>query len=196
LTTHNLMVKTHNVTGLKYLCYSVREGDDLAEYKGSGTFWRRHLHKHGKDIRTEYLISTEDVDEFKTLAIETSKKFDIVNSSEWANLRIEQGDGGSNSAGKMWLNDGKKNIYIKQDESIPEGFVRGRINCAFNDPEKQREFSKRVDREQLGEKLVAVNAKKKDAGIPIALWMKDRGGDLNPASKKINTPFGIFVSVV
>lgn len=33
---HNLMIKTHIPTGLKYLCYSIQSGASLKKYRGSG----------------------------------------------------------------------------------------------------------------------------------------------------------------
>ncbi len=48
-----LYVKTHNVTGLKYLGKTSRTNPH--EYQGSGIYWRSHLKKHGKDCSTEIL---------------------------------------------------------------------------------------------------------------------------------------------
>ena len=53
-----LMVKTHIVTGLKYLCKRVTTSDSKAiSYKGSGKYWKNHLKIHGKNINTEILAS-------------------------------------------------------------------------------------------------------------------------------------------
>ena len=42
-----LYIKTHNVTGLKYL--GKTESCDPHKYKGSGKYWNIHLKKHGND---------------------------------------------------------------------------------------------------------------------------------------------------
>jgi len=89
--TYYLYVKTHNQTGLKYLGQT---SADPYTYKGSGTRWTNHLKKHGADISTEILIITDSKDVIKEKDIEYSNRFNIVESNEWANLKIEEGDGG------------------------------------------------------------------------------------------------------
>jgi hypothetical protein len=89
-----LMVKTHQFTGLKYLCKRVTTSDSKAiSYKGSGKYWKNHLKVHGKQINTEILAKYElnKINEFSQLCIEYSNKFDIVKSNEWANLIEENG---------------------------------------------------------------------------------------------------------
>lgn len=94
-----LYVKTHNKTGLKYLGKTIQ---NPYEYKGSGTIWRRHIKKHGYDVTTKILYQTECKDEFCKVAKEYSKKFNIVESKEWANIVPEQGDGGDTSHSENW----------------------------------------------------------------------------------------------
>ena len=89
-----LMVKTHTITGLKYLCKRVTTGDSKAiSYKGSGKYWKNHLKIHGKNINTEILAKYEldKIEEFSRLCIEYSNKFNIVKSDDWANLIEENG---------------------------------------------------------------------------------------------------------
>ena len=90
-----LYVKTHNITGLKYLGKTVRK--DPHSYPGSGTVWRRHLDKHGYDYTTTILLETDNKEELKEQAVYYSKLWNIVESKDWANLVIEQGDGGDTS---------------------------------------------------------------------------------------------------
>ena len=89
--TYYLYVKTHNETGLKYLGQT---SSDPYTYRGSGTRWVNHLKKHGNDVSTQILIETEDKSVIREKGIEYSKHYDIVESQEWANLKIEEGDGG------------------------------------------------------------------------------------------------------
>lgn len=89
-----LMIKTHVDTGLKYLCKTTREGKAFDEYLGSGTFWRRHLNKHGKNVSTEVIFETNDPVEFEKTALQKSIEFDVVQSENWANLVYEMGQGG------------------------------------------------------------------------------------------------------
>lgn len=147
---HKLMIKTHNVTGLKYLCYTKKEDKDYDEYKGSGKYWLDHLKEHGDDITTELIYETSDYKEFVKYAREKSIEYNIVDSKDWANLKIEEGDGGNTTSNRIWINDGNVNRYILKEEEIPSGWKRGRINTVFNDPGKQKEFSSRADRKKAG----------------------------------------------
>lgn len=88
-----LYVKTHNVTGLKYLGKTTKK--DPHKYLGSGIHWRNHLLKHGKDYSTEILKECQSKEELKEWGIYYSNLWNIVESSDWANLKLEDGDGGS-----------------------------------------------------------------------------------------------------
>jgi hypothetical protein len=87
-----LYVKTHRVTGLKYLGKTTK---DPYRYKGSGKYWSRHIEKHGYDVDTEVLIETTDSQEIKEKGLYYSNLWNVVDSKEWANLSPEQGDGGA-----------------------------------------------------------------------------------------------------
>ena len=93
-----LYKKTHNKTGLNYLGKTTR---DPYKYSGSGLYWKRHLKEHGNDVTTKILYQTEDKEEFKRIAIEYSKKLDIVESDRWANFREETGHGGFSKEAQM-----------------------------------------------------------------------------------------------
>jgi len=53
MAIYYLYVKTHNVTGLNYLGYTTAK--DPHNYKGSGTYWKRHIKKYGYDFTTSIL---------------------------------------------------------------------------------------------------------------------------------------------
>lgn len=98
--TFKLMIKTHDITGLKYLCKTIR--DDWNSYPGSGTAWKKHLQENGKHFTTELLYETSDLETFKDIAAKKSKEFDVVNSKLWANKIPETGeDAGRPSGWKM-----------------------------------------------------------------------------------------------
>lgn len=86
-----LYVKTHKITGLKY--FGKTHGEPFS-YKGSGVYWKRHLKMHGEDLETTIIGEFLDEDVCKKVALEFSIKHDIVKSKEWANLKIEELDGG------------------------------------------------------------------------------------------------------
>lgn len=95
-----LYIKTHNITGLKYLGKTVQ---DPFKYKGSGTVWLRHITKHGYDVTTEILLETDDKNLLKETGIFYSKLWNIVESKNWANLMMEQGDGGDTSTAPLHI---------------------------------------------------------------------------------------------
>lgn len=88
----SLYLKTHNVTGLKYLG---KTSADPLKYKGSGRRWMTHIAKHGNDVTTIVLAECETNDEIKKLGLYYSQLWDVVSSPNFANLKEEAGDGGS-----------------------------------------------------------------------------------------------------
>jgi len=181
MKTHKLMIKSHNVTGLKYLCYTKTKGLLYDNYKGSGVLWKRHLAKHGNDISTELIFETVDYNDFKIEAIRQSLFFDIVNSDDWANLKLEEGDGGDTVSNKRWITDGTKDKYLNNDLCLPEGWSYGRSRCIFNDSDAQREFVKRQTHEQRCEIIQKCwDLGKMDKRDNSKCGLK---GDLNPSKR-------------
>ena len=89
-----LYVKEHQKTGLKY--FGKTSHKNPFWYKGSGSYWLDHLKKHGYDISTTEIFGFDNQDLCTEFALKFSQDNDIVNSSEWANLKEETGlDGGS-----------------------------------------------------------------------------------------------------
>lgn len=87
-----LYLKTHNVTGLKYLGQTTQ---DPFKYKGSGVHWVRHCNKHSYDIHTEILLESDNIEEISVLGKKLSEEWDIVKSKQFANMIPETGTGGS-----------------------------------------------------------------------------------------------------
>lgn len=87
-----LYKKTHKVTGLKYLGKTTSK--DPHAYAGSGKYWKKHLKKHGFVYDTEILKECITPEEVKIWGEYYSTLWNIVESSEWANLKPESGDGG------------------------------------------------------------------------------------------------------
>lgn len=90
--TFYLYVKQHKITGLKY--FGMTATKDPYVYQGSGKYWRRHLKVYGKDIDTINVWEFKDIKLCEKFALEFSEKNNIVESSEWANLRPENGRDG------------------------------------------------------------------------------------------------------
>lgn len=87
-----LYVKQHKVTGLKY--FGVTSTKDPYLYLGSGKYWRRHLKVYGKEIDTINVWEFDDPKLCEEFALNFSKKNNIVESKDWANLRPENGKDG------------------------------------------------------------------------------------------------------
>ena len=99
-----LMVKTHNVTGLKYLCITRRK--EWQEYPGSGTYWTAHLNKHGYNFSTELLFESEDYEVFVEKCKYYSDLWNVAKNKEFANRVPEYGyscgDGRGNTNWDLW----------------------------------------------------------------------------------------------
>jgi hypothetical protein len=99
-----LYLKTHNKTNLKYLGKTVSEDPHL--YQGSGKVWKRHIAKHGYDVTTEILLTTDCKDELREAGLYYSNLWNIVESKEFANLMQESGDGGA----QVWSEESRKKL--------------------------------------------------------------------------------------
>lgn len=113
MTIYTLYLKEHAITGLKYLGYTK---NDITKYNGSGKYWLRHLKSHGTTHTTKILLQTPDKEEIKRMGRYYSNLWDVVNAKDdngnkiWANLRIEEGDGG---AGYIFSAEDRKKISDK-----------------------------------------------------------------------------------
>jgi hypothetical protein len=87
-----LYKKTHRITGLKYLGKTTAKDPHM--YTGSGKYWKSHLNKHGFDYDTEILKECATNEEIKQWGEYYSTLWNVVESNDWANLKMESGDGG------------------------------------------------------------------------------------------------------
>lgn len=136
-----LYLKTHNKTGLKYLGKTIQ---DPLKYRGSGKRWNNHIKKHGYDVTTEILFESSDAEKIKEKGLYFSEVWNIVESQEFANLKIEEGDGGFSHV----HSNNETNLYrLNQlQKAIKEGRVGGRTTGSFQkgDP-KVLELSKKAN---------------------------------------------------
>ena len=98
-----LYLKTHNVTGKKYLGQTTR---DPFKYKGSGVYWTRHIELHGNDVTTEILYESNHKDTFEKVAMDYSIKLDVVNNNAFANLVEEHGGSAGGKANPNFQDKG------------------------------------------------------------------------------------------
>ena len=88
--------KRHKQTGLNYFGKTTQ---DPYIYTGSGTHWTRHLKKYGYDIETIKVWEFQNLEECSKFAVDFSVHNNIVESLQWANLRIENGMDGGHTPG-------------------------------------------------------------------------------------------------
>lgn len=90
-----LYIKQHSITKKLYFGKTTRSGQELLEYKGSGSYWDKHITKHGrKYVETLWYCLFLDKDDCEEFAKLCSEQWNIVESSDWANLTIEDGYAG------------------------------------------------------------------------------------------------------
>lgn len=114
-----LYIKQHNITGLKYFGKTTR---NPFKYKGSGLYWKRHLKIYGNDVSTTWTQLFNEEEELVLFALNFSKNNMIVESSEWANMKYENGmDGGRDSGfiGRKLKDEEKDKISIRMKNSNP-----------------------------------------------------------------------------
>jgi hypothetical protein len=133
-----LYKKTHNLTGLKYLGKTISK--DPYKYTGSGVYWTNHLKKHGYDVTTEILKECQTETELASWGQHYSKLWNIVESSDWANLKEEAGPKGTwSNKSKQKLSNTKKEelsrltpeeltARVKKSCCNPESYTKDRAN--------------------------------------------------------------------
>jgi hypothetical protein len=125
MAIYYLYIKTHSITGLKYLGHTTK---NPLKYKGSGLHWKRHLKKHGPGHSTEILMETSNKDDIKHWGLYYSNKWDVVNDPNWANLIPESGEGVIQNSSSL-----SKSIRTrKKNGTISNGI------SAMNNPEVQK----------------------------------------------------------
>ena len=101
-----LYIKQHTLTKLKYFGKTTKKSP--IEYLGSGKYWKKHIKKHGEQhVETIWCQLFTDKNDLEKFALNFSKDNNIVESTEWANLKNENGlDGGFD---KHTIESNKKN---------------------------------------------------------------------------------------
>lgn len=114
-----LMIKHHEITGLKYLCKTTRK--DPIKYLGSGHYWKSHIKIHGKShVKTTWFELFTNIDDLVETALALSENFDVVNSERWANLKAENGlDGGDSEFSTF------RNLHLAKQNRHPWQSING-----------------------------------------------------------------------
>lgn len=135
-----LYIKQHSITGLKYFGKTVSKNP--FKYNGSGKYWVRHITKHDKKyVKTIEIWGFDNQDLCTEFALKFSKENNIVESEQWANLKIEDGFQGGSDKGSM-SEEGKTNISLANS---------GRKNPHLSNLNKSREGKKPNRRSYVGQ---------------------------------------------
>ena len=128
MSIYSLYVKTHKKTGLKYLGYTKQDPNN---YSGSGTYWKRHLFNHGNSVITEILHQSTSHDDIKYWGLFYSKKWNVVENKQWANLKPESGEGGASPRSNSTIE--KIRDYQKNKKEWTDKAIKTRLeNCIKN----------------------------------------------------------------
>lgn len=87
-----LYIKQHKITGKMYFGKTSKPWPIVERYLGSGSYWRNHINKHGKEhVSTVWYCLFYDIDDLVDFAVSFSLVNDIVKSDNWANMILESG---------------------------------------------------------------------------------------------------------
>jgi hypothetical protein len=104
-----LYIKTHKITGLKYLGMTRQ---DPFKYSGSGLYWKSHLNKYGYLLDTKIIKECESMDEISYWGNYYSELWNIVESDNFANLVPELGENSSGMKDKNHSDETKNKIKL------------------------------------------------------------------------------------
>lgn len=175
VTTIYLMVKTHQKTGLKYLCKTIQ---DIRYYRGSGVDWKTHLEIHGSKHSTEVIKECHSKEELSYWGRYYSKLWNIVDAMDdfgnkiWAN-RIPETGGGNGNKGYVFTESHRLNLAEAQQRSTKTPFKN---QWGVNN----HMYGKR-GKDSIHFGIPKTESHKKN----ISLSHHDVAGNLNPNSKSI-----------
>ena len=129
---HKLFVGFDPLYNLKYLFVSIKEGRRLKQYKGSGSRWEKNIRYRRDEIKKICIFKSRDPYIFMRKCVETSLRFNIVESDEWANQIIEMGNTGIGSPFGVFHHHHKKCKHCKKSFD-PGNFAQFHgDNCLLN----------------------------------------------------------------
>jgi hypothetical protein len=114
---------------LKGMKYFGKTSRDPYKYTGSGKVWTDRVKKYGKDkIKTLWVSDWfYDPGSIQEVALRFSNDNQIVESTEWANLRAENGINGGIFVNPGYKGSGRKSAETKRKIGIPAGGTKESI---------------------------------------------------------------------
>lgn len=137
MTIYYLMIKTHNITGLKYLCQTKQ---NPYTYTGSGKDWKAHIKKYGNSITTQILKECYSKQELSYWGRYYSRLYTVVNAMSdfgckiWANRIPETGGGAGGKFGVPRSESTKQKI--RKNKPDQSGIKNGMYQKTHSDSAK------------------------------------------------------------
>jgi len=182
-----LYVKTHTVTGMKYFGKTCKE--DPYTYKGSGTQWKEHLKEYGELFTTEIIGHYSDRTECLNDAVEFSYTHNIIESTNWANLKVECLDGGWD-----FVNSKQLNLEENWTEESFRRHREGSLNGASKGGSTCRDMGVGIfglsDEQKGANSLKGRVAIKEKYGVDSIFSILNKDVDLNARKKEIFKAIG------
>ena len=132
-----LYIKQHSITKLKYFGKTYK---DPNKYMGSGKHWLRHIKKHGINyVETIWYQLFTDEQELITYALNFSIQNNIVESSQWANLKNENGlDGGFDKHTQESIEKNRKKAIQRHKDGVYDYEKLRLSRMGFKQPDSQK----------------------------------------------------------
>lgn len=185
-----LYIKQHSVTGKLYFGKSNKTYDSFVKYRGSGSYWTKHIKKHGSQIETLWYCLFTDVYSLVEFAVTFCQNNNIGqrDTSIWANQCIETGLGGGSLGFKHSVESNEQNrqrqLGKKQSKETIEKRTSKNKGKTWNADQKEKHSLLMSTR-----KLYHTTETKLNLSISKKL-------KFDPNYKPIlyHTPFGVFIS--
>ena len=130
-----LYIKQHTITGKLYLGKTTKNPE---KYLGSGSYWIKHIAKHGKEhVVNLWYCLFYDKDECKKLALLLSDICNVVDDKSWANQLPEQVENNNNTEGFAVAKDSVTGKCIGLVRITDVRWNTGEI-CSINKGRKQQ----------------------------------------------------------
>jgi hypothetical protein len=169
-----LYIKQHSVTGLKYFGKTTKK--DPYKYPGSGKHWTNHIKVHGREHIITLWVSDLYYDKsIVDYALHFSEENNIVKSTDWANLKPENGlDGGALSEEtRAKISAARKGKKLSEE-------TKAKISASGKGI-KKKHFSKEIKVNNVKPSNKQIKARKAFANniIQLQLDKKERKRELN-----------------
>lgn len=134
------------------------ESDALDELNQKEKYWIEKLNARNRSIGYNQTSGGDSGDIFHSLSLEKQQ--------------LKREKHAKDTAQRIWINNGTVNKYINNTESIPEGFVRGRLSPSEETKKKMSESRKgrRLSKETI-DKIVKT---RKERGYKMSEATKDK----------------------